>query len=288
MSFQQWLGTSPISQFVQEHYGRLPHSGRTDGELCSLGSWSVLDKILGDDDPDVMVVRRGQQRSGTAPTSAEQAERLIEDGFTVLVRNAQRHHEGLSKMAGGFREEFAAPVNVHVYVTPGGEFGFGWHYDVEEVFILQTSGTKEYSLRKNTVHPWPLVETMPDNLQHEREIMPLMKCSLAAGDWLYIPAGYWHKANVLSEEVAISLAVGVMARPALDVLDSLRRKLAASLLWRQRLPTTGSASPLSDEELRAALRAVLNELTGDLQRELRDESFLNALVGHLRDSHSPG
>ena len=136
------------------------------------------------------------------------------------MRHAERHDPRILALAKDFEREFAAPVNIHIYATPGGQFGFGWHYDAEDVFILQTTGRKEYLLRKNTVQPWPLEETLPQDMRYEREIMPLMRCALEAGDWLYIPAGYWHMAN--AEQTAISLAIGVMSHAAIEVLDLLR------------------------------------------------------------------
>jgi hypothetical protein len=48
--------------------------------------------------------------------------------------------------------------------------------------------------------------------------------------------------------MAISLAVGVMSRSAMDVYEFLRRRLVESLVWRQRLPIVG---PASREELEA-------------------------------------
>ena len=85
----------------------------------------------------------------------------------------------LKKLAAGFEDDFHAPANIHIYATPAGKYGFSWHYDAEEVFIMQTSGRKEYSLRKNTVHPWPLVETIPQDMGYSREIMPLMHVLLS-------------------------------------------------------------------------------------------------------------
>ena len=45
--------------------------------------------------------------------------------------------------------------------------------------LCSASGRKTYSLRKNTVNPWPLEETLPADMKYEREIMPLMQCRLA-------------------------------------------------------------------------------------------------------------
>jgi len=285
MSIQDWLGDTSKSDFVRDHYLRLPYSSAKSAiEFCRLGSWKVIDHILAAVHPDVMVVRQGERYTGTPPISANEAQKLVADGYTVLVRNAQRHHADIEKLAKTFQEDFNASINVHVYITPGNTFGFGWHYDVEEVFILQTSGCKEYSLRKNTVNPWPLLETMPADLQYEREIMPLVQCTLSAGDWLYIPSGYWHKANAISDDPAISLAIGVMAPSAIAVLDFVRGKLVESLLWRQRLPPTGKALSKDETELSEEFRQLIELLQADMNRLLAEKELPQEIIQHLRSA----
>src|SRR5690606_37914660 len=120
---------------------------------CALGSWETLGAVLASEDVDAMIVRDGRRVEAAPPRDPEEAKSLLEDGCTILVRNAQRHHEGLAELACGFERDFRGPVNIHIYATPAGRFGFGWHYDAEEVFIPQTVCKKEYSLRKNTVNP---------------------------------------------------------------------------------------------------------------------------------------
>lgn len=285
MSLARLLGDLPPARFVAEHYGRLPYS-RPGGanELKSLGDWEMLATLLAAPDADVMVVRAGEQRPGPAPQDGDAARALAAEGYTILVRHAERHDSRLAELAAGFARDFAAPVNVHFYATPGGNWGFGWHYDAEEVFILQTTGQKTYSLRKNTVNPWPLEEQMPRDLRYEREVMPLMRCPLAAGDWLYIPSGYWHKGESLPGEPALSLAIGVMPPTAITLFDLLRPRLLDSLLWRQRLPVAGDARTLSPDELREHLRTLLGQLSGDLARTLRDEKLLDELLSRLPKS----
>lgn len=278
MSIQTWLGELPKQQFVADYYHKLPFSRAGAAQAaCPLGSWGVLDELLRSEAADVLVVERGRRRSD-GPRSADAARRLVDEGCTVLIRHAERHHEPLAKLAAAFHVDFAAPVNVHVYVTGGGQFGFGWHYDAEDVFIVQTQGRKQYALRKNTVNPWPLEETLPEDMRYERELMPLMKCLLSPGDWLYIPGGYWHMAEAVGEEPSISLAVGVMSRTAVDVFDRLRGRLLESLLWRQRVPITGAASPLAGDELRAHYRELLAQLAGDLSNAVQADDFLDGLL----------
>jgi len=111
--------------------------------------------------------------------------------------------------------------------------------------------------------------------------MPMMRCILSTGDWLYIPSGYWHQATVASDETAMSLAIGVMPTAAIDVLEFLRPRLLTSMLWRQRLPTASVASQLSREELKVRYRELLDQLSRDLQNCLADENMLDAAIEHF-------
>lgn len=281
MTLQALLGDLSLAPFVADYYQRLPYSAAGFASpLCELGTWDALIAVLAREGADVLVCRQNERYSGDVPRSDEAARRLIDDGYTLLVRHAERHDERLAKLAAAFAADFAAPVNIHMYATPAGQFGFGWHYDAEEVFIVQTTGRKEYSLRKNTVNPWPIEETLPADMRYEREVMPLIRCELAAGDWLYIPSGYWHKGT--SRELALSLAIGVQPRTGIDALGLLRRKLLDSPLWRQRLPVAGDAANLDPQKLEVAYRELLAMLAKDFGKQLTDPALAAELIQHLR------
>jgi 50S ribosomal protein L16 3-hydroxylase len=275
---QQLLGDFPLRRFIDEYFLLQPFSlPRGAAALAQLGDWSVVAAVLGDANADVLVAKEGRRWKGDHRPSPDEARRLFDDGHTVLVRHAERCHPRIGELAAGFTGDFGAAVDVHLYCTPANQHGFGWHYDAEDVVILQTGGSKEYSLRKNTVNPWPVVEALPDDMRYEREIMPLSKCLLAAGDWLYIPHGYWHKAE--ARDAAFSLAVGVMSPTALEVVDFIRARLPDSIRWRQRLPTS-----LTNDEIIEQHRDLFAELGADLSRLLRDEKLLRDFIA-LRAGH---
>ncbi len=284
MNLQALLGDFPLPRFVADYYCRLPYSAPVAAlDARRLADWESLTTILAGEQPDVLVCRRNAQFAGAAPRSAAAARALIEQGYTLLVRHAERHMERLAELADAFRRDFAAPVNVYLYCTPPGEYGFGWHYDAEEVFIVQTEGCKEYALRKNTVNPWPLVESLPADMRYECEIMPLWRCRLAAGSWLYIPSGYWHRAeSPAGSAPAISLAIGMQPRAAIELFDFLRPRLLQSLQWRERLPVTGDASPLSPAELRAEYTRIASSLAADLAKRLADPRLVDAFLDRTR------
>lgn len=285
MAFDSLFSDFPPPRFVREYFQRLPYSaaGRAF-ELCGLGSWEALVAILQSDAADVLVCRQNERYPGSTPRSMVDAQALVEEGYTLLVRHAERHDPRLAELAAEFQRAFAAQVNIHMYCTPGGQYGFGWHYDAEEVFIVQTTGRKEYGLRKNTVNPWPIEETLPGDMRYEREIMPLMKCELAAGDWLYIPSGYWHMGQ--SKETALSLAIGVQPRTGVNLFDFIRPRILESLLWRQRLPVAGAAAGLTDDELQKQFAEVFQQLAAEMGKMLADSKLLGAFVEHLRHPDS--
>ncbi|HJQ80443.1 MAG TPA: cupin domain-containing protein [Lacipirellulaceae bacterium] len=294
MEIQSFFGDVPLANFITEYLHRLPFSlAGGAASACDLGTWDALGAMLGLPDGDVFAVREGRWYDGPPLTELGAIRALVEGGHTVFVRHAERHHPGLAELAVAFETTFLGPVNIHMFVTPAGAPGFSWHYDAEDVFIIQTQGMKEYSLRKNTVNPWPLEETLPADMHYERELMPLMRVLLKPGDLLYIPCGYWHKAEAIAEkgsvpifseqkmgtdpEAAISLAVGVMSRAAIDVYDFLRQRLVESILWRQRLPLP-NAGGRSRVELEAMYRQLFEQLGDDLKKSAADPQFVRAFL----------
>jgi 50S ribosomal protein L16 3-hydroxylase len=271
------LGDFPAQRFLEEFYHRLPFSrpGGATGIAPEIG-WDRVRALVESTGADLLLSRRGQLTSEASAPSFDTVRRLYAEGFTITVRSAERHDPDLARLAGEFHADFLAPVNIHLYCTPSGGHGFGWHYDVEDVFVLQTEGAKVYSLRKNTVNPWPVLETMPRDLHFEREGSPVITCRLEAGDVLYIPAGWWHIAKTEAESK--SLAVGLMSPTALDLVRCLEPELAKSVIWRQRLPVSGGADPAGPEERLERLSKVVHDLGRDLGLALNDPNFVRRFL----------
>jgi 50S ribosomal protein L16 3-hydroxylase len=276
------LAGFPRARFLAEHYLRAPfaHQGGAES-LATLASWEAIERILREPDPDVLVARRGQLAPASAPGDVRQARELSARGQTLVIRHAETRDPALGALARAFAADFAAPVNIHLYATPPGEHGFGWHYDAEEVFAIQCAGVKRYTLRKNTLHPWPLVETLPTDMGFEHEVTPIWECTLAPGDWLYMPSGTWHLARAESE--SLSLAVGLLPPAAIHIFDALRADLLRSIEWRQRLGLLGRAATESPEAARTRLAELLTVLGADLGRRLSDPRFQDRLLARLYD-----
>jgi 50S ribosomal protein L16 3-hydroxylase len=285
MVLAQLLGSISKAAFMQEHFLRLPFAlpgGCRD--FCRCGDWAAAERVFSSPQADVITGSAKQRYQGLPPRSLEEVRKLLDEGLTVGVRHAEKHDAALDQLANDFATEFLGPIDIHLYCTPGGHPGFGWHYDAEDVFVLQTLGQKEWWLRKNTVNPWPLVETLPEDMLYEREIMPAMRCVLAAGDWLYIPAGYWHRTVSLDE--SISLSVGIESPSATTVLDFIRPQLLESLRWRQRLPPAGTAAQIPEHELLEQYHALFKDLGTDLTKIFSETILPAAFLAEMRRRRS--
>lgn len=212
---RHWLEPLPVDEFLRTHLGTRPHARPgAAGAAVPLFDWDVLDAVLASRPaPDVLVARAGRLARVDEPRRASDVRQLMKQGLGVVVRKAERHDGRLAELARTFADDLPGRVQVQLYTTPAGTQTFGWHYDLEHVFIVQTQGTKDYYFRENTIATGA-VEANPDFSRIRQEKSPLFSARLLPGDWLYIPARWWHL--VRSIEDALSISIGVVTRqPAL-------------------------------------------------------------------------
>jgi len=186
-----------------------PHSGNGFKNLIN---WNLIHEICRTGHADIWLPRQGRLPSdpmlNRGTLKFEQALEHFNLGRTILVRHAERAHIRLEKIASDFEKLFQKPVDIQVYCTPPKEEGFDWHFDFEDVFVIQSHGMKEFRLRKNLLPRAELKSVDPTRDFHRLADKTELRCLLKEGDWLYIPAGYWHKANAVS--TSFHLSVGVM------------------------------------------------------------------------------
>lgn len=213
---RHWLTPLPLGDFIARELGRVP-SARPGTAAAALGffDWSVLDRVLAADPaPDVLVASQGRLVDVPEPRSTSDVRQLMQRGLGVVVRKTERHDPALAELARCFAEDLPGEVHVQLYITPAGTRTFGWHYDFEDVFIVQTAGSKDYYFRDNTVARDVPAGPHPDFSAVRRETSPLYSSRLIAGDFLYIPRRWWHLVH--SVEDALSISIGVIPSAALS------------------------------------------------------------------------
>jgi 50S ribosomal protein L16 3-hydroxylase len=201
-----------MAQFRSTFLGRSPCASPSTGTSdVALFGWENLDRVLASRPaPDVLVVTRGQLLPLPAPRSAIETRALMDAGIGLAMRRAQRCDSGLASLAEELGQDGGGRAHVQLFVTPGRTHGFGWHYDDEDVFIAQTSGVKDYGMRANTV-----AQERPSRAAFAKlaaESTTPCDATLVAGDFLYVPRRWWHRA--WCREEARSISIGVLARDA--------------------------------------------------------------------------
>lgn len=205
----RWLAPNDWAWFLETHFAAAPYArpgtARDDVPLCG---WSTFDEVLGCEGADVLTVAGGRLVEAPRPRSVADMRRLMSLGVSVVVRASERHDVGLRTLAASFERILAGEVHIQLYATPAGTNSYGWHYDFEDVFIVQTAGAKDYTFRANTVARDTHLGELLDFELVQRETSPRFATRLLAGDWLYLPSRWWHFVRCVEDSLSIS--VGVM------------------------------------------------------------------------------
>jgi 50S ribosomal protein L16 3-hydroxylase len=284
----QLIAPFSLQEFSEQYLFQVPYAAPSKAlQFQELIYWPLLWEIFSSGHNDCWLVRQGLLPSEPSLTtgrlSFEQAKLGFEDNKTIVIRHAERAHSKLAAIAEDFHQIFQDPVDIQLYATPPGEEGFSWHYDVEEVFVIQSVGEKEFFLRKNTINPFPLYSQLPKDMRFEQEKAESeIRCLLKAGDWLYIPAGWWHKARAHSP--SFHMSIGVMALTGAALLRSLLPELEKDELWRKRLPIRGAKNLMPEREKTLACREALKALSQNLNEILLDETKLKNFVQKSSES----
>jgi 50S ribosomal protein L16 3-hydroxylase len=270
----QLFAPSGLADFMAGYFSRFPTAGRGGArELASLLNWEALRRVFSSGHEDILIAQGGRLLH-QGKISFKESNRAYEQGATIVLRHVEKSDDAFRGLAEEFLSAFSGHVDIQLYATPASQQGFHWHYDAEDVFVLQSEGSKDFSLRKNSVDPLPLVDRLPKDMHFEKESTPaIFRCRLEAGDWLYIPAGYWHQA--LACEASLHISVGVLPLCAIDALDLLKERLGRSLLWRQRLPV---ARETPAAEWARNVEPLMKKLGQELEGELLDSSFIWELL----------
>lgn len=201
-----WLDGS-VDAFKRQQWGKVafarPGAAKDVVERCR---WSTLCEILGRS-PDVVVAERGRQAQRAAPVDREGLHACFREGRGLVVRRAEHHDEGLADLAASIGREIGGDVHIQLFATPGGHRMFGWHFDAEQVIVVQTEGSKEYLLRRNTVCRSARFDRDPPFARVAEEASEVMAVTMWVGDWLHIPSPWWHIAEALEPSLHISIGV---------------------------------------------------------------------------------
>ncbi len=277
------LDPVPPREFLRDSWEQRPRvvrRGRPDyfHELLTLDD---IDRVLTTLDrryPDVLVKRAGRDFTASDYTTdgstldVAKIYQLFEEGATVTLAFLDTVLPSLERFCREVEIELSMPLQANVYLTPPHEQGANVHYDTHDVFVLQISGSKQWTIYDAPL-PLPLSGQAFDAQVH-RPGAPTHEFELDAGDVVYIPRGWLHQARATAA-TSLHITAGVLRYTWTDLLLELVSRVALEEpSFRQSLPV-GFAGERFD---RAAARQTLRSLLLELQARADADAMLDHFV----------
>ena len=233
----------PTAEFERDYYEqRLLHIRRkTSPYYAELLSVADLDTVLGTHaaghrdvklvggDGDVPV---GEYTNSAGRVRPLEVARRFDDGATIIFNHLHTRVPTLARLCVALGRCFSSRIQTNVYLTPPDAQGFTPHWDTHDVFVLQISGTKRWSIYDTPVR-LPLRGqrfqrgTPPGEVADEFELGP--------GSAVYLPRGLMHSARS-TDQASLHVTLGLTA-----------------FTWAEFLVECVNAAALEEESLRRNL-----------------------------------
>lgn len=249
------------------------------GEIESIFPLQKFDEVLTSGSlvsPHLDIVRGGRKvaapftASPSPATDVAHVLRELKQGATLRVAHIEHYLPSLSRFCRGLERALHMPIRANLYMTPPFSQGFQPHFDLDDIFVLQVLGQKQWLWHASYTNQAELPNAdMPfDAAKHASIALP-RPIGLAAGDVLYLPRGFMHEART-EETVSIHITFAVIGLNLGQLVEQLLRRRA---LTDVRLRRTLSFDPAVEPDERA-----LDELAAEIDACVQGISTRQALV----------
>lgn len=138
---------------------------------------------------------RTQAGAALQPAPAK-VQTLLSMGASVIAGDVQSLTPEFQVLSAALGRARAALVGANIYCSFGGVQAFGTHFDLHDVFAIQTEGEKIWRLYQNRADSPVAMPDDPDpRAWFARTRGPLMQeVRMRPGDVLYLPRGWYHDA----------------------------------------------------------------------------------------------
>ena len=229
---------------------------------------------------DISHVVKISKRSSVLAFSKTKVMGKIAKGATLIITAVENYHDGINALQQSLSEELSERVQINAYFSPGDAPGFRNHYDTHDLFIVQTEGSKKWTIG-GVSHPLPLESQ--SHLDYQPPIEEPVELILRKGDVLYLPRGMWHSAFA-SEGPSLHLAVGIHHATRIDFLEWLLERAKHDVDMRRNLKKIGDAEDAC-EEIRRLLVQFSNQLKNLSEEYAKDQQ--NTLIHNKHNFEFP-
>ncbi|QOT81057.1 JmjC domain-containing protein [Cupriavidus basilensis] len=204
---------------------------------------------------------RGERRPQLVPGVIH---KTMRDGCAVIIDRCEAFLPGVRSLVSEISSTLCCQAWANLYVSPKGPSGFGCHFDDHDIFAIQIHGSKRWSIHPPTYH----APNRGDKSFHltSPKGKPLREHVLSAGDGLYLPFGYWHDVETVTE-ISMHVTIGLDFARKLDAFELIYDELAKDRFFRDKIDYSNTL--VEAREFKDRLVEAI--------RDLEMESFLSRL-----------
>jgi hypothetical protein len=297
LSFEWLIEPVTPAAFFEEYYERKPLVIERQGpsKFASLLSIAAIDHYLATTSPcypEVVLVDAARElkvenftiANSTPPDriDLQRAHQLFGSGATISLNQLHERLPQLADLCRAVESVFSAHFQTNIYLSPPNAQGFKTHFDSHDVFVLQVSGSKL----------WSVYDTPIELPLHSQDFEPgkhipgpsTRDFTLRAGDLFYCPRGLFHSARS-TDEASLHITLGLIGKTWTDLMiEALSEACLASPAFRANLPV-GFADPRFDSSTAEATFRSLIEAFG---RNARVGPILARFAESFVTSRRPG
>ncbi len=293
MEFADFIAPFDVGTFCAQYYGNRPLHIRRDGAARpNILSWTRLNEVLAitpywtEDSLKVYFKSRAALRENycdtadlargqSAPANPAKVKALMGLGASLIANHIHRVCPEVGAVARLLEQQFAARVFANVYCSFKGVQAFQTHYDLHDVFAVQTEGEKMwrvYEARADApVSPLPPGDEVEKWLTASRGRL-LFEAHMKPGDILYLPRGQYHDA-LTGSQASLHVTFGVSPATGLGLFKLLESAVTRESEFRAYLP---------DARAGAELRERLAKLAERIKAVVTSPAFAIDVMNHQR------
>jgi len=259
------------------YYERLLSGHDLDTVLGShCPSYPEVNLVKGDDDVPSSSFAHASGRINPLEVS-----KRFDEGATVIFTQLHRRVPTLARLCGALGAVLGSRIQTNIYLTPPDAQGFKPHWDTHDVFVLQVSGRKQWSIYDTKIslplkgQKFKADRDDPGRVSEEFELGP--------GSVVYLPRGLMHSARS-TDEASLHITLGITAFTWADFfVESVAAAALDEPQLRQSLPIGFTARDFSSDDKARIFR----EKLAVLQARLDPEPVWQHFEDEARASNSP-
>jgi ribosomal protein L16 Arg81 hydroxylase len=280
LAFDDLIAPISVEEFISEYWQKKPcHIPGPRDKFRDLFSWEELNHLL--ESHHFAHPRFRMSKGGADVTPKEYMETLrftkgnrvdpeglhrqFSQGATIIIQHADEFCPPLQHLATALETALGWHAEIEVIAGCGTSNGLGIHADGNDCLVFEIEGTKLWRfyeptrvgpLKSSKIFPHrydalPAAQPNPDH--------PVLSVEVTAGDFVYIPRGWWHLVKPRPGP-CLSLNPTVYGATVQDFLRWLVDELSIEPACRANIPIDGEAQ---EAILREVESAIVRQLTGE-------------------------